>query len=58
MAQLVKLLTLGFGSGHDPDVMSPSPASGSALMLKSLFEILSLTLSLSAPPLLSLSLSK
>ena len=50
MAQLVEHPTLGFGSGHDLMVREFEPA----LTLQSLLGILSLSLSLSAPPLLVL----
>ena len=55
-AQSVKRPTLGFGSGHDlMGFVGSGPASGSALAAWSLLGILSP--SLSAPPLLPLSLS-
>ena len=59
MAQSVKHPNLDFGSGHDLTVRS-SPASGSVLSAWSLLGILSptLSLSLSAPPPLTLSLLK
>ena len=57
MAQSVGDLTLDFGSGHDLRVMGSSPASGSVLPAQSLVGILSVSLSLSPPPLLVLSLS-
>ena len=50
MAQLVKHLTLDFGSGHDLLVCELSPASGFVLTMQSLLGILSarsLSLSLS-----------
>ena len=34
MAQFVKLVTLGFGSGHDLRVVRSSPASGSMLSME------------------------
>ena len=46
MAQSVKRLTLGFGSGHDLTVRGSGSASGSALAVQSLLGILSLLLSL------------
>ena len=52
MAQLVKRLTLGFGSGYDLIGTGLIPTSGSALSVQSLLGILSLPASLSAPPLL------
>ena len=57
MAQLVKHLTLVFGSGHDLLVRS-SPTSGSVLGPWSLFKIFSLPLNLPLPLLLSPSLRK
>ena len=54
MAQLVKHMTLDFGSGHDLMVMGSSPALDSLLTVWSLLGILSP--SLSAFPLLALSL--
>ena len=58
MAQLVKRLTRGFGSGHDLTVREMSLASGSALTVRSLLGILSLLLSLSLPHSLSLCQNK
>ena len=60
VAQLVERPTLDFGSGHDVRVMGGSPGSGSAVTPQRLLGILSLPLSLSAPPPLTclLSLSK
>ena len=55
MAQSVGLLTLIFGSGHDPRVMGSSPTLGPALKGQSLLEILSP--SLSVPSLLAICLS-
>ena len=52
--QLVKHPTLGFSSGHDFMVTESSPMSGSVLSAESAWD----SLSLSAPPLLALSLSK
>ena len=56
VAQLVKRLTLDFGSGHNLTVMRSSPMLGSALTAQSLPWIPSF----SAPPLLAgaLSISK
>ena len=48
MAQLVKLLTPDFGSGHDLRVVRSRPALGSALRVN-LLEILSFLLPLSYP---------
>ena len=56
MAQSVKHPTLDFGSGHDLRVREFEPTPGSALTVWSLLRILSFSLSLSAPPLLALSL--
>ena len=56
VVQLVKCLTLDFGSGCDLVVRGFEPMLGSALTAQSLLVILSLPLSLSAPPLLVLSL--
>ena len=59
LAPLVTCLPLGVSSGHDLMVLSSSPtvlSSGSALTVCSLLGI-SFSLSLSAPPWLSLSLS-
>ena len=42
MAQSVKLMTLDFGSDHDPAVGGTETKSGSALTVQSLLEILSL----------------
>ena len=53
VAQLVKLSTLGFGSGHDFVVWRSSPTSWSMQLVQSLLGILSF----SAPPLLALGLS-
>ena len=58
MTQLVKCQALGFGSGRDLMVCGFEPASEFMLIANSLLGILSLSLSLSAPPLLVLSLSK
>ena len=58
VAQLVKQSTLGFGSGRDLTMLRSSPMSGSVLTTWGLLGILSLSLSLSAPPLFSLSVSK
>ena len=52
VAQLVKCLTLDFGSGHDLMVRSSSPVSGSELATWSLLRIFSLFF-LSAPSPLS-----
>ena len=58
MAQLVKHLTLDFGSGLDPKVhMGSTPESGSVLIARSLLEILSLALTLPLPCSQALSLS-
>ena len=54
VAQSVKRPTLGFSSGHGLTVSS-SPSLGSVLTMQSLLGILSLFLS--GPPLLTLSLS-
>ena len=54
MAQSFEHPTLDFNSGHDLRVMGSSPVSGSVMPAQSLLGILSL--SLSAPPLLILSL--
>ena len=56
MAQSLKRLTLDFDSDHDLTVREFKPPSGSVPTGQSLLGILSLLLSLSAPPLLSLSL--
>ena len=50
VAQLVKSLTLGFGSGHDLMVCESESHIGSMLTMQSLLGILSLLLS-SPPPL-------
>ena len=55
MAQLVKCLTLDITLGHDPRVVELSPALGSMLSMDLAWD--SLSLSLSAPPQLILSLS-
>ena len=55
VAQSVELLTLGFGSGHDPKVMRSSPASGSELSVKPALDFLSLSLCPSPPLACSLS---
>ena len=46
MAQLVKRPAFGFGSGHDLMVLRFELASGSALTVRGLLRILSLSLSL------------
>ena len=46
VAQLVKRLTLDFGSGHDLTIMRSSPTLGSVLTVRSLLGILFLHLSL------------
>ena len=51
MAQSVECPSLDVGSGHDPRVVGSSPMSGSALSTEPARD------SLSAPPLLMLSLS-
>ena len=56
MARSVEWPTLGFGSGHDLTLHETSTVTGSALTAWSLLGILSP--SLSAPPLLVLSLSQ
>ena len=57
MAQLVKRLTLGFGSVHDVEVLGWRPLSGSALSVASTWD--SLSPSTPYPPLMvSLSLSE
>ena len=59
VAQSVKCLTLGFGSGHDlTGLTGSSPASGSVLAAQSLLGILCLPLSLSLLHLLCLSQNK
>ena len=55
LGELVKHLTLDFSSGHDLMVCEISPALGSVSIAQNLLGILSP--SLSAPPLLSLSLT-
>lgn len=50
MAQLVKLLTLNFGSGRDLRVVGSSRMLGSMLTARSLLGILSLPLSLCPSP--------
>ena len=45
MAQSVKRLTLGFGSGHDLRAVRSSPTSGSALDTEPAWDSLSLRLS-------------
>ena len=55
MAQSVKQQILDFSSGHDLPVHKTEPLLGSVLRVGSLLSILSLFLS--APPLLSFSLS-
>ena len=57
VAQLVKYLTLDFGSGHDFMVHEIEPALGSALSAWSLLVILSLPLSLLLSPTRTLSQS-
>jgi len=52
VVQLVKHLTLDFGSGHDLRVVRSSPALGSVLAVGPAWDSLS-----APPPLLSLSLS-
>ena len=56
VAQLVEQMTLDFGSGHDLMVHGTKPCIGKALSMELAWD--SLSSSLSAPPLLSLSLSK
>ena len=56
MAQSIKQLTFGFGSGHGLTVGEIQPWSGSALTVWSLLGIFSLPLSLPLPGLCSLSL--
>ena len=58
VAQSVKCATLDFGSGQDLLVVRSSPEWGSTPTVQSLLEIFSLHPPLSAPPLLTLSLSK
>ena len=58
VAQSVKRLTLGFGSGHDLMVRGFKPHTGSVLTTQSLLGILFLPLSLPFPCLLSVSQNK
>ena len=55
MAQLVKPVTLGFGSGHDLTVHEFGPHIGLCALAQSLLGILSLPLSLPFPHSLSVS---
>ena len=55
-AQSVKRLTLDFGSGHDLTVCKTKPHVRLMLSAQRLLVILSLPLSLSAPPVCALSL--
>ena len=57
MAQSVRHLTLDFSSGHDLTVCEFTPLIGLLLTARSLLGILSLPLSLSAPPPLVISFS-